>query len=305
MLSAYVDSLLARYSSKQPGCVSACLPTQFVDTPAGSIRVFDSATAGPCVVLVPDGPNVIEHYDRLIELLAPHVRVICFDMPGFGHSLPGPRYAHSLDQGATAVLGVLDALNVQSAALSFSCANGFYALRAAHMAPDRISRLVLAQTPSLNAMHRWVDRIIPWPLTAPVVGQVAAWLFRKKAARSWYRAALPKTTPARPFQDKALTALGDGACFCLAGVVQGLCREQDESLSHVATPLTVVWGAQDRSHRPVDAHSLRERVPHADVVHFHDCGHFPDVEEPERYAALLLERLRVQHSRPPASAAAD
>jgi pimeloyl-ACP methyl ester carboxylesterase len=291
MLSAYVDSLLTRYASKRPGGVPVCLPTQFIDTPVGSVRVFDSATARPCVVFVPDGPNVIEHYGRLIELLTPHVRVICFDMPGFGHSLPGPRYAHSLDQGAAAVLGVLDALHIESTVLAFSCANGFYALRAAQMAPDRISCLVLSQTPSLDAMHRWVERIIPWPLTMPVVGQIAAWLFRKKAARSWYRIALPKTTPARPFQDKALTALGDGACFCLAGVVQGLCREQDELLSHVATPLTVVWGAKDRSHQPTAPHSLRERVPHAEVVQFHDCGHFPDVEQPERYAALLLERI--------------
>lgn len=291
MLSAYVDSLLTGYSSRKRSGMPAYLPTRFIDTPAGSVRLFDSATAKPCVVLVPDGPNVIEHYGRLMELLTPYLRVVCFDMPGFGHSLPSPSYRHSLDQGAAAVLGVLDALHIKSAVLAFSCANGFYALRAAQMAPDRISSLVLSQTPSLNAMHGWVERIIPWPLKTPVVGQIAAWLFRKKAAKSWYRIALPKTTPVQPFQDKALDALADGACFCLAGVVQGLCREREELLSQVATPLTVVWGGKDRSHKLTDSHSLRERIPHAEVVQFHDCGHFPDVEQPERYAALLLERI--------------
>lgn len=236
MLSSYIDSLLARYSSRKRKAMPAGLPTRFVDTPAGAVRVFDSAAGKPCVVFVPDGPNVIEHYGRLIELLAPHVRVVCFDMPGFGHSLPSRRYRHSLDQGAAAVLGVLDTLDIQSATLAFSCANGFYALRAAQTAPGRISGLVLAQTPSLDAMHRWVERIIPRPITIPVAGQIAAWLFRRKAASSWYRAALPKTTPAQPY-----------------------------SLSIIA--------------------------PHADVVRFPDCGHFPDVEQPERYAALLLERV--------------
>jgi pimeloyl-ACP methyl ester carboxylesterase len=291
MFSAYVDSLLTNCSSRKRKGVPGRLPTQIIDTPVGPVCVFDSATAKPCVVFVPDGPNVIEHYGRLIELLTPCVRVVCFDMPGFGRSLPGPNYGHSLDQGAAAVLGVLDALQIQSTVLAFSCANGFYALRTAQLAPDRISRLVLSQTPSLDAMHRWVERIIPWPLKTPVVGQIAAWLFREKAARSWYRVALPKTTPARPFQDKALDALAGGACFCLAGVVQGLGREQPRLLVDMATPLTVVWGTKDRSHQVTDPNSLCESVPHAEVVQFDDCGHFPDVEQPERYAALLLERI--------------
>ena len=291
MISAYVDSLLTSYSSKKRRGIPACPSTQFVDTPVGAVRVFDSATAKPCVVFVPDGPNVIEHYGRLIELLTPYVRVVCFDMPGFGHSLPSPSYEHSLDQGAAAVLGVLDALHIKSTVLAFSCANGFYALRAAQLAPDRISYLVLSQTPSLNAMHRWVERIIPWPLKTPVVGQIAAWLFRRKVAKSWYRIALPKATQAQPLQDQALNALADGACFCLAGVVQGLCREQEELLSHVSTPITVVWGAKDRSHKNTDPNSLCGSAPHTEVVQFSDCGHFPDVEMPERYAALLLERM--------------
>ncbi|MGG1946486.1 alpha/beta hydrolase [Trinickia sp. NRRL B-1857] len=253
--------------------------------------MYDSASDKPCVVLVPDGPNVIEHYDRLIELLTPHLRVVCFDMPGFGHSLPSPSYEHSLNQGAAAVLGVLDGLNIKSTTLAFSCANGFYALRAAQIAPDRILHLVLSQTPSLTAMHRWVDRIIPWPLKTPVVGQIVGWLFQKKAANKWYNVALPKATRAQPFQDKALNALNNGACFCLAGVVQGLCREHEESLSNVTTPITVIWGTKDRSHKPTDPNSLCKSVPHAEVVQFQDCGHFPDVEQPERYAEILLERI--------------
>ena len=87
-------------------------------------RVFDSESAKPCVVFVPDGPNVIEHYEAVFALLSPRRRVVCFDMPDFGFSLPTPTYAHSLDQGANAVIGVLDALEIERATLAFSCANG-------------------------------------------------------------------------------------------------------------------------------------------------------------------------------------
>lgn len=90
-----------------------------MNTPAGPIRLYDSgknlSTNLPCVLITPDGPNVIEHYADLIALLSSHVRVICFEMPGFGHSLPQKTYAHSLNEGAGVIMGLLDALGIQKA----------------------------------------------------------------------------------------------------------------------------------------------------------------------------------------------
>ena len=257
MFSSFIDSLLTGISARQSkGTTVGRLPTRSVDTPVGCVRTYDSGSAGPCVVFVPDGPNVIEHYEVLIGLLSQKLRIVCFDLPGFGFSFPQSSYEHSLDQGARAVLGVLDSLGINKATLAFSCANGFYALRAAQLAPERITKLVLSQTPSLQAMHAWTSRVIPWPLRIPVVGQIAAWLLRKKAAHGWYGMALPRTTAAKPFQDKALDALSNGACFCLASVVQGLGREQVASLCGVTTPCTMVWGAKDYSHKYTDPMSF-------------------------------------------------
>lgn len=292
MLSSVVDSLLTRFSTTQPkGASGGLLSTCNVATPVGVVRVYDSGPGKPCVVFVPDGPNVVEHYEDLIALLSHRLRVVCFDMPGFGYSFPQSSYGHSLDQGAKAVIGVLDDLQIRQATLAFSCANGFYALRTAQLAPERITNLVLSQTPSLAAMHQWTSRVIPWPLRIPVLGQIFAWLFRRKAAHGWYGIALPRSTAPEAFQQKALHALSDGACFCLAGVVQGLAREKAESLSGVTTPCTMVWGEKDHSHKYTDPVSLRELVPDAEIVHFEDCGHFPDIEQPERFAQLLIEKV--------------
>ncbi len=292
MLGSLVDSLLTRFSKlhlKRQG--GDALPTFQVNTPVGPIRAYDSGTLKPCIVFVPDGPNVIEHYAVLIGLLAQRFRVVCFDMPGFGFSFPLPTYTHSLVQGAKAVLGVLDALGIKTAALAFSCANGFYALQTARMAPERITHLVLSQTPSLPAMHAWAHQNVPRPLHVPVIGQVAAWLFRQKAAHRWYSRALPRTTDAQPFQQTAHRALSGGGCFCLAGVVQGLMRENAAAQQAVTTPCTIIWGTQDHSHRGTDPDSLRACIPHAEMLRFEDCGHFPDIEQPERYAAILIERI--------------
>ena len=292
MLGSFVDSLLARFTArKRKGTTGGVLPTRSIDTPVGFVRVYDSGSEKPCVVFVPDGPNVIEHYDALIGLLSQSLRVVCFDMPGFGYSFSRSSYAHSLDQGARAVLGVLDSLEIRRATLAFSCVNGFYALRAAQLAPERIANLVLSQTPSLTAMRAWTSRVIPWPLRIPVVGQISAWLFRRKTAHGWYRMALPRTTPPEPFQEKALDALAGGACWGLASVVQAVGREKMVSLSGVATPCTMIWGAKDHSHKYTDPMSLLELVPKVEIVRFEDCGHFPDIEQPERFAALLIEKV--------------
>ena len=292
MLSSSLDSCLARWAaSRRTRTTNSPLITRMVSTPMGVIRAFDSESAKPCVVFVPDGPNVIEHYEALFALLSPHLRVVCFDMPGFGFSLPMPTYAHSLDQGADAVIGVLDALDIKRAILAFSCANGFYAARAAQIAPHRIASLFLSQTPSLGAMHVWADRVIPWPIRVPLLGQSLGWLTRQKAARAWYDIALPKGADREAYRRTADDALSAGACFCLASVVQGLARQTPVRQDAFAGPCTVIWGAKDWSHRHTRADSVRDYMPQTEIVQFDDCGHFPDLEQPERYAQLLLREV--------------
>ena len=190
-----------------------------------------------------------------------------------------------------AVFDVLDALGVEQATLAFSCANGFYAMRAAQIAPHRITSLFLAQTPSLSAMHAWALRTVPWPLRIPIIGQVAAWAFRRTTTNAWYAMALPRGTDRTFYRRHAHQALARGACFCLAGVVQGLLREAVSAVKVAHTPCTMAWGSLDRSHRLTNAQSLLACVPHADIIHFDDCGHFPDLEQPERYAKLLSEHM--------------
>lgn len=293
MFSSSLDSRLAQWAGyRRKRTTNTQLITRMVNTPVGAVRAFDSQSAKPCVVLVPDGPNVIEHYDALFTLLSQQLRVVCFDMPGFGFSLPEPTYAHSLNQGASAVIGVMDALQIQRATLAFSCANGFYALRTAQLAPHRIAGLFLSQTPSLQAMHAWAGRVIPWPIRVPVLGQTVGWLARHKAAHTWYDIALPRTTDREPFRRMARDALASGACFCLASVVQGLARQSLPTLDSLEVPCSMIWGGKDHSHRPTRAESLLECIPTAKIVRFEDCGHFPDLEHPTYYSELLLNQIK-------------
>jgi len=281
-LAATVDSLLSRTGPPPQG-------TRLLETRAGRIRVRDTGGAGPVIVMAPDGPNVIEHHAELIALLAPHARVVCFDLPGFGFSAPRADYAHTLGQGAGAILAVMDALDIREAAFAFSCANGFYAIAAAKLAPSRVRRLWLAQTPGFSAMPAWTARNVPKAIQTPVVGQLVNRFARRKLAHVWYGMAMPDKPQRADFRKTAAHALGHGACFCLAGVVQGLSRADAADLTGVTQPTTLLWGDSDRSHKHTRAESLLELLPHAQIRHLPDCGHFPELEQPKTYAELIQE----------------
>ncbi|MES2884415.1 MAG: alpha/beta hydrolase [Pseudomonadota bacterium] len=285
-----LDALLYRGRKPPPLPQSASIAT-----PLGPVRVLDTGGSLPPVVLVPDGPNLIEHYATLVERLRAERRVVVLDLPGFGFSFPQARYEHRLEQGGAVILAVLAALDLRVATLVCTCVNGFYAIAAARLdadqsGPARIARLVLAQTPSLADMRGWTHRIVPRVAHLPVLGQLLHFSQRRRVAMGWYHAALARREDRPRFKETAAKAFDAGACFCLPSVVQGVSRESEwpELLQGVTLPTTLVWGAADRSHKPSDPAGIRRHLPQAVVLVWAHCGHFPDLEDEAAFAALLL-----------------
>jgi pimeloyl-ACP methyl ester carboxylesterase len=259
-----------------------------VDLGRASVRVRDMGS-GPAIVLTPDCPNVIEHYVELQNRLARSRRVVCFDMPGFGFSHPRRDYDYGIEHGKQIVLELLDALRINDATLAFTCANGFYAMAAAKAAPERVRRLVLGQTPSSSAMRLWAERHVPRVMRVPRLGQACMRVLRLPAVWYWYGLAVPKQHDPAALRATALEALRAGATYRLADMVQGLGNTTEADLAGVTTPTLAIWGEDDRSHPEKPAESLLEHLPHARVIRFAKCGHFPDLEATARYLELLLE----------------
>ena len=55
---------------------------------------------------------------------------------------------------------------------------------------------------------------------------------------------------------------------------------------HLESPALAIWGRQDRSHRDTDPACTLKHAPAAQVVSFHQCGHFTELEQPEAFADL-------------------
>ncbi|MEP1489242.1 MAG: alpha/beta hydrolase [Algibacter sp.] len=264
-----------------------------ISTEFGNIRVLDSLGDKPIIINVPDGPNVIEHHKELITKLSNNFRVICFEFPGIGFSYPNSNYDYSFPNASKLIINLMDILKIEKAALAFSCSNGFYAIKTAELFPLRVNRLFLSQTPSLQAMNKWTESAIPKLLKIPIIGQIANIFSEKKFAKIWYKYALPKHTDISKYQNKALKALGNGGCFCLSSLVQGLKKETNSTLKVLETPATLVWGSKDFTHKNTNKLSITKHLPNCEIIEFDNCGHFPELEDTDRYVNLINERMKL------------
>ncbi len=263
-----------------------------LDMSFGKLRVLDTKEGKRTVIIIPDGPNVIEHHFHLIENLRSKFRVVVVDLPGFGFSTHDGGYDYSYVKTNELLLELLDLINVPDVNIVFPCANGFYGLAFTHTYPEKVKSLTLIQTPSQNEMNNWADRTVPNYLKKPVLGQILMPFFEKKFADKWYDYALPKGVDRKPYSSVALKCLQDGGNFCLCSLTQGL-QSQEEGLLYVDSkiPATLVYGAKDFTHKHTDFSSITRYNNKMELICFENSGHFPDLEETDKFAKLLLEKL--------------
>ncbi|TGN49094.1 alpha/beta fold hydrolase [Paracoccus liaowanqingii] len=112
--------------------------------------------------------------------LAGSRRIMAVDLRGHGETMQGSR-PMTVAQMAADVLSLLDQLQIQKVAVCGVSLGGMVALKLAEQAPDRISSLILSNTPTSLTSNRWlrslVDRIDPqnlMPITFRLLGQQRA-----------------------------------------------------------------------------------------------------------------------------------
>src|SRR5262249_17395169 len=160
---------------------------ELIELSLARVRYRTSGSGSTTIVFVTDPPNVIEHYDRLIELLAPAFRVICLDMPGFGFSYPKRQFSYTIDDQVQTITELLMHLGHGSYFLACSCGAAFAAIGIAAQRPDLVAGVVNIQAASWDEQMRWVRRIDLRGLVGiPVLGQLFLASAPNWVARKWY-----------------------------------------------------------------------------------------------------------------------
>jgi pimeloyl-ACP methyl ester carboxylesterase len=260
----------------------------FLATPYGEIRYCDTGGDKPVLLTAPDGPCFIEHFEQFIEKARSNFRVIVLDMPGFGQSYPKNGYDHSFEKAASVIKILVDDLQIKDMVLSLSCGNGFYGIYFAKKYPELVKRLILIQTPSFEGMRPWLKASVPALIKVPFLGQLFVYAQRLKIPRVWFRVAIPKQSPhLEKWSALSENLISMNCCNCLASVVQGLSAMNEVDLIGCRVPTLMIWGNKDYSHRLTNKESLRKLIPHAEILSWDDCGHFPELEQTDRYLELL------------------
>jgi len=262
---------------------------ELVELSLARVRYRASGSGPTTIVFVADPPNVVEHYDRLVELLVPTFRVVCVDMPGFGFSYPKRQFSYSIDDQVQVLTELLEHLDDGPYFLAFSCGAAFAAIGIAAQQPDLVAGVINIQAASWDEQARWARRVDLMGLVGTaVVGQLLLAMAPSWVAGKWYKASLPESRETEAFPRIGSEALSRGACFCLASGLQQL-RARSPVLRPVDLPAMVVWGLADRTHRRTDKSSSRAYFPEARWHEFPSAGHFPELEDPVQFADILHE----------------
>jgi pimeloyl-ACP methyl ester carboxylesterase len=265
---------------------------RFFDLPDCLVRariVARHPARRPTLAIYPDAPGVIEHYERLFELLAPSVNVVCIEAVGSGFSFPKPGYDFTMERSVATMRSVLERIGLAPYVLVAPCGGAYGAIRTAALDPGLIGGLAILQAPSWAEERRWIGRIDPGGLISrPLLGQAICAVGSGQLSDRWFRAALGPQAPLEGIQATSRGVLRRGGCFCLASLIQANCEAEFE-LEPVSQPALIVWGTEDRTHRRTDRRSTLGYAPHARYVEFEDAGHSPELEQSERFGKLALE----------------
>lgn len=244
---------------------------------------------GRPLVFAADPPVTLEFYDELLALYSQHFRVIVFEIPGMGFSVPLSGYDCSFTPTNDGVAEFLQAIVREPAVLAFSCVGGFAAVDLAVRHPALASHLVLIQTPSWSEALRWKHSRDPKGILGrPVLGQLAMNRAKRTRAPLWFRLALGRETEPYPsYCDCAQDAIRRGAGWALASAFQHYLVDEAPPPPPASQPTLVIWGEMDRSHAPTDKHASAQLAQRVEFERYADLGHFPELEDPPRVLARI------------------
>lgn len=242
------------------------------------------------------GGSTVTWQQTVPALAAAGYDVYAVDLPGFGLSQKGweTDYRHSIQ--AQRVIGLMDRLGVDRAAVVGHSMGGSVAVHLALAAPERISRLVLVDA-ALFSSGSGRFSAPGFVLDVPVVRRWAQFGLRRSIDSLFtdllYDAA---------YQDDAITPALEKAYkralhtpgwdTGLLGILRDArANDLPAPVSTIRIPTLIMWGAEDTWVAPADGVRLEGLIAGAQRIEFPGVGHLPMHEAPEDFNAALLSFL--------------
>lgn len=252
------------------------LPAYTVDGPA----------AAPVLVLSGSLGSSAAMWDPQVRLLRQRFRVVRTEHRGHGGSpLPAQPGPWTVEDLAADLVRLLDHLEVERASWLGLSLGGIIGMHLAATRPERIDRLVLACTAA----------VIP----PPEAWHERAALVRKEGGPAalgdvlltrWFTGGFPER---RPDVEKAVREMlaacdTEGYAGCCEAIAAS---DQRPLLPAITAPTLVISGAADPATPPADGFALHQAIPGSTFAVIPGAAHLANIEQPERFNAVLLDHL--------------
>lgn len=271
------------------------LHTVSVDGVRSPVAEQGPAEAEEAIVLVHGNPGAIADWDDLLRRLPEGVRAIAPEMPGYGGADAPADFAYTVEGYGRHLGGLLDRLAVRRAHLVLHDFGGPWGLAWAARNSERVGSIVLTNTGVLRG-YSWHHFARVW--RAPVLGEVSMALLNRPLLRrilGWENPGLDPAHIDRIYDQLAARRETRRAVLALyRSTPPEWLLEERPALEALDVPVLVAWGTGDRYIPRVQLERQRLTFPGARLEPLEGLGHWPYLEDPERFAALVVPFLAEQ-----------
>jgi pimeloyl-ACP methyl ester carboxylesterase len=254
--------------------------------------------SGPVVLFIHGILGSQRQWEHLVDSMDDDHRVLLPDLFGHGESAK-PLGDYSLSAHAAAMRDLLDHLGIERVTLVGHSLGGGIAMQFSYLFPERVEHLVLVSSGGLGREVNVMLRSATLPGAAQVLSVIASprvltrvEALGRGASRLGWRPGADISAAWRGF-----SALGDResrrAFLATTRAVIDLGGQSISAHDHLdgsqPVPTMVVWGSKDRMIPASHALSLEEALPDCRIEIFEGAGHFPHLEDPDRFARVLRD----------------
>jgi 3-oxoadipate enol-lactonase len=246
-----------------------------------AIRI-DGPADRPPLLLSNSLGTTFRMWDAQTPALSEAFRVIRYDSRGHGQS-DAPAGDYTIARLAADALAVLDNLHIEMAAFVGLSKGGMVGQWLGAHAPERLNRLVLANTAA------WMGPAQAWQSRIDTVMQDGMGAVTEAVLERWFTPRFRDAAPeaVAPVRDMLLATAPQGYAGCCAAI-----RDMDQrgSLSAIRVPTLVIGGLQDPATPPAKAEEIAAGVADSRLVML-DAAHLSNIEQPQAFTAAVLEFL--------------
>lgn len=266
------------------------------------LSYFDGGT-GPVVLFIHGILGSYRNWARLVDRMDENQRVIVPDLFGHGESAK-PVGDYSLGAHAGTLRDLLDRLGIDRVTLVGHSLGGGIAMEFYYLFPERVERLVLVASGGLGREVNPVLRSATLPGASWVLPVIASTWVRERAESAGRAASKVGWRPGTDITAvwQGFTSLGDRESRrAFLATTRAVIDPGGQTVSahdylpdSRPIPTLVVWGSKDRMIPAWHAITAQRSIPGCRVELFEGAGHFPHLDDPDRFADLLRDFIATE-----------